>query len=158
MNDKSVFNICACLGMFVTMLIIVGFIKHFGAIITAKHIIIMTGIVLAFGWFADVFLKIFGYFLMADAIGYRFLSSYTRENFFWFKNEDLKEFHWGEKVTVLSVIIIGYYLMNEIIFPYAGNSLTSLKLSSLFFVALWLGGFLIGGLFYVVFQSGAEGD
>jgi len=153
MKDRFIFNVCAFLGMFVTMLIIVSFLKGLGVHVSSKHMIMMIGIIVSLSWFADVFFKLFCYLLIAEGLNYPWMWSHDRENLSYLANEDLKEFHWSEVLTVLIVIIIGYCLMNVILSPYAVKLGTGLKLTALLFAALWLGGMLIGGLLYVIFKS-----
>lgn len=152
MKDKSIFNICAFIGMSVTMLIIITVLKHLGIHVSSRHMLMMIGLVIAFSWFADVFFKILCYLLIAERLSYPWMWRHDRENLDYLANEDLKEFHWSEVATVLVVIIIGYCLMNVIFSSYAVKIGAGLKLTTLLYAALWLGGLIIGGILYVVFK------
>jgi len=110
------------------------------------------GIMLSFSWFADVFFKMFCYFLIAEGLNYPWMWNHDRENLSYLANEDMKEFNWVEVVTVLIVVIIGYCIMNVILSPYAVKLGAGLKLTTLFFAALWLGGLIIGGILYVIIK------
>lgn len=153
MKDKFIFNVCAFLGMFVTMISIISFLKHFGIHVSPKKMVMMVGIIASFAWFADVFFRIAFYLLLSEALGGPWKRQQDRENLSFFANEDLKEFHWGEVLTVLIVTTIGYYLMNVIISPYSSKFGVGLNVVALSFFALWLGGLIIGGILYVVFKS-----
>lgn len=158
MNDRFIFNVCAFIGMIVTLLMIVSFLKEFGVHIGTKTMIMMIWIIISFSWFADVFLRIFSYILLAKSMSYPWTWSHNRENLSYLVKEDLKEFHKGEIVTVVIVVMLGYGLMNAILSPYVKKIGTGLHLATWSFAALWLGGLIIGGFLYVIFKSCSDSE
>lgn len=164
MKDRSIFNICAFIGMFVTMLILVKILKHVGVYISSRNMIMMIGIILSFAWFADVFFKVFFYFLAEEGLNSRWMWRHEREELSNLAKEELEEFHWGEIVAVMIVLLIGFFFINGIIAPYTEHLGMNLhiarsylfierfKFGTLFFIALWLGGLIMGGVLYGVFK------
>lgn len=153
MKDRFSFNVCSFIGMFVTLLTIVGILKSFNINISPIKVVMMIGLILLFALFADSFFKVLFYFFVARIINYPWLWSEQRENLSYFVREDLKEYRLSEIVTITIVLAIGYYFTCLFLSPYSFQLGPRLNSVILCLAALWLGGLIIGGILYAVLNS-----